>query len=229
MNMRLLAAAPALAFAAAAHADLHEFSQAGTLKVDAGAPRSATLHAACSPDKDGGALSIELIVLEANTLKDFDYDDFEGPDAAAGQGAESSGLDDRIGYDGNLQHRRGLVCAGAAAILHVRRQPAFASARSAGETAGRDRLGIRETRMDANRIRQGNAQTRRNVRLRRGSRDAAAQRCRGVSAGRQVRLTKAAPDRSDFRLDCRSRVLEQSAHVGRQRPVRRVLFGLGFA
>jgi hypothetical protein len=84
MNMRLLAAAPALAFAAAAHADLHEFSQAGTLKVDAGAPRSATLHAACSPDKDGGALSIELIVLEANTLKDFDYDDFEGPDAAAG-------------------------------------------------------------------------------------------------------------------------------------------------
>jgi hypothetical protein len=84
MHIRLLTAATALAFTAGAHADLHEFSQAGTLKIDAGATRSATLHAACSPDKDGGALSIELIVLEANTRKDFDYDDFEGPDAAAG-------------------------------------------------------------------------------------------------------------------------------------------------
>ena len=84
MHTRLLVLATASAFAAAAHADLHEFSQAGTLKIDAGAARSATLHAACSPDKDGGALSIELIVLEANTRKDFDYDDFEGPDAAAG-------------------------------------------------------------------------------------------------------------------------------------------------
>lgn len=68
----------------AAHAELHEFSQAGRLKIDDGAQRSATLHAACSPDKGGGALSIELIVLEANARKDFDYDDFEGPDAAAG-------------------------------------------------------------------------------------------------------------------------------------------------
>jgi len=84
MHIHLLTAVTALAFAAGAHADLHEFSQAGTLKIDAGAPRSATLQAACSPDKDGGALSIELIVLEANTRKDFDYDDFEGPDAAAG-------------------------------------------------------------------------------------------------------------------------------------------------
>lgn len=80
----LLALASALAFATGARAELHEFSQAGTLQIDAGAARSATLHAACSPDKDGGALSIELIVLEANTRKDFDYDDFEGPDAAAG-------------------------------------------------------------------------------------------------------------------------------------------------
>jgi hypothetical protein len=83
MHIRLLTVATTLAFAAGAHADLHEFSQAGRLKIDAGAPRSATLHAACSPEKDGGALSIELIVLEANTRKDFDYDDFEGPDAAA--------------------------------------------------------------------------------------------------------------------------------------------------
>jgi hypothetical protein len=84
MHIRLLAFATALTFATVAHAQLHEFSQAGTLKIDAGAARSATLHAACSPDTDGGALSIELIVLEANTRKDFDYDDFEGPDAAAG-------------------------------------------------------------------------------------------------------------------------------------------------
>jgi hypothetical protein len=83
MHIRLLALATALACATGAHAQLHEFSQAGTLKTDAGAARSATLHAACSPDKDGGALSIDLIVLEANTRKDFDYDDFEGPDASA--------------------------------------------------------------------------------------------------------------------------------------------------
>jgi hypothetical protein len=84
MRIRLIVLATAIAFAAGAHAGLHEFSQAGTLKIDAGSARSATLHAACSPDTDGGALSIELIVLEANTRKDFDYDDFEGPDAAAG-------------------------------------------------------------------------------------------------------------------------------------------------
>jgi hypothetical protein len=72
-----------LAIAAGAHAGLHEFSQAGTMIIGAGAARSATLHIACSPDKDGGALSIELVVPEANTRKDFDYDDFEGPDAAA--------------------------------------------------------------------------------------------------------------------------------------------------
>jgi hypothetical protein len=89
MHLRLFAAATGLALAAAAHAELHEFSQAGRLQIDDGAPRSTTLRAACSPDKDGGALSIELIVLEANTRKDFDYDDFEGPDAAAASKALS--------------------------------------------------------------------------------------------------------------------------------------------
>jgi hypothetical protein len=89
MLIRLIAFATALACATCAHAELHEFSQAGTLKIGDGAQRSVTLHAACSPDKDGGALSIDLIVLEANTRKDFDYDDFEGPDAAAGQKALS--------------------------------------------------------------------------------------------------------------------------------------------
>jgi len=84
MGIHPIVVAGMLGVATGAHAQLHEFSQAGTLKIDAGAARSATLHAACSPDKDGGALSIDLIVLEANTRKDFDYDDFEGPDAAAG-------------------------------------------------------------------------------------------------------------------------------------------------
>ena len=73
-----------LAAATGAYAESHQFSQAGSLKIDAGAERSATLHLACSPDKDGGALSIELVVPDANTRRDFDYDDFEGPDAAAG-------------------------------------------------------------------------------------------------------------------------------------------------
>jgi hypothetical protein len=83
MVIQTILVASMLGLATGAHAELHEFSQAGMLKIDAGGVRSATLHAACSPDKDGGALSIELIVLEANTRKDFDYDDFEGPDAAA--------------------------------------------------------------------------------------------------------------------------------------------------
>jgi hypothetical protein len=84
MYVNLLATAVALAFCVAANAASFEFSQAGTLKVDNGAERSATLHLACSPDNEGGALSIELMVPEANTRKDFDYDDFEGPDAVAG-------------------------------------------------------------------------------------------------------------------------------------------------
>lgn len=66
-----------------------EFSQSGTMKIDNGQERSATLHVGCSPDPDGGALVIELIATEANTRKDFDYDNFEGPDAAAGANALS--------------------------------------------------------------------------------------------------------------------------------------------
>ncbi|HSE13316.1 MAG TPA: hypothetical protein VLB69_11835 [Rudaea sp.] len=73
-----------LAAATDAQAASYEFSRAGSLKIDAGGKRNATLHLACSPDRDGGALSIELVVPEANTRKDFDYDDFEGPDAVAG-------------------------------------------------------------------------------------------------------------------------------------------------
>ena len=86
---RLLVTAATVAFMAAAHGESFEFNQAGTLTVDAGATRSATLHLACSPDSGGGALSIELQVPEAYTRKDFDYDDFEGPDAAAADKALS--------------------------------------------------------------------------------------------------------------------------------------------
>ena len=83
MQVRLFIGAAALC-AAVAQAETREFDHAGTLKIDRGAERTATLHVACSPDRDGGALSVELVVPEAVTLKDFDYDDFEGPDAAAG-------------------------------------------------------------------------------------------------------------------------------------------------
>src|SRR5215831_19957198 len=83
MNSRTLAVAIAFAGAASANAASFEFSQAGTMRVESGATRSAKLRVACSPDKAGGVLSIELTVPEANTRKDFDYDDFEGPDAEA--------------------------------------------------------------------------------------------------------------------------------------------------
>jgi hypothetical protein len=83
MLVRAVVASIALAIAAPACAASFEFSQAGTLKIDGATTRSAKLLMACSPDKDGGALSIELTVPEAYTRKDFDYDDFEGPDAEA--------------------------------------------------------------------------------------------------------------------------------------------------
>jgi hypothetical protein len=83
IKVSLLAAAAALAACSAAHAELFKFNQAGTVRIDGGAARDATLAITCSPDAKGGALSIELVVPEANTRKDFDYDDFEGPDAPA--------------------------------------------------------------------------------------------------------------------------------------------------
>ena len=91
MNVRPFLAAATLAMMASAHAELHQFVQDGTLKIDQGTQRPAKLHVNCSPDSDGGALSIELVVTEANTRKDFDYDDFEGPDAPA-SGKALSGI-----------------------------------------------------------------------------------------------------------------------------------------
>ena len=79
-------AASALTLAAAG---FQQFVQPGTMKIGSGETRSAILHVGCSPDRDGGALSIELVATEANTRKDFDYEDFEGPDAPAGAKALS--------------------------------------------------------------------------------------------------------------------------------------------
>ena len=84
MIIRSIVAATTLAVMACAHADLHQFVHDGTMKIDAGAKRSAMLHVNCSTDADGGALAIELVATDANTRKDFDYDNFEGPDAPAG-------------------------------------------------------------------------------------------------------------------------------------------------
>jgi hypothetical protein len=84
MTARPLLTAATFAMMTCAHAELRQFVQDGTLKIDQGTPRPALLHVNCSPDSDGGALSIELVATQANTRKDFDYDDFEGPDAAAG-------------------------------------------------------------------------------------------------------------------------------------------------
>ncbi len=75
---------PIAVFAASlAHAD-GEINKVGTMRIDAGAERASTLHIACSSDRDGGALYFEITIPEANTKKDFGYDDFEGPDAKPG-------------------------------------------------------------------------------------------------------------------------------------------------
>ena len=60
-----------------------DFMKSGAMKVDNGPERAATLHIGCSSDANG-ALLVELVIPDANTRKDFDYDDFEGPDAHAG-------------------------------------------------------------------------------------------------------------------------------------------------
>jgi hypothetical protein len=60
-----------------------DFTKSGTMKIDNAPERAATLHIGCSSDANG-ALVIELTIPDANTKKDFDYDDFEGPDAHAG-------------------------------------------------------------------------------------------------------------------------------------------------
>jgi hypothetical protein len=83
-----IAFATAIAAASTAHAELHKLALDGQLQA-AGGTRTVSLRLLCEPDPDGGAISVELWVPQAYKLKDFDYDDFEGPDAAAGNRALS--------------------------------------------------------------------------------------------------------------------------------------------
>ncbi|MEO8603954.1 MAG: hypothetical protein ABI629_15370 [bacterium] len=78
----LMALILALIAASAARADAHQLVLDGQVESRDGT-RSATLHLFCEPAPDGGAIGVELWVPQAFTRKDFDYDDFEGPDAAA--------------------------------------------------------------------------------------------------------------------------------------------------
>ena len=73
-----------LAVSAAAHAD-GDVTKTGSVRVDGGAARASTVHIGCSSDVQGGALVVEITVPDANTKKDFGYDDFEGPDSPAGK------------------------------------------------------------------------------------------------------------------------------------------------
>jgi hypothetical protein len=70
--------------ASVAHAD-GDIEKTGSLRIDNGAERASTVHIGCSSDAHGGALVVEITVPEANTKKDFGYDDFEGPDSPAGK------------------------------------------------------------------------------------------------------------------------------------------------
>ena len=73
-----------LPFASAAHAD-GDVNRTGSLRIDNGVERASTVHIGCSSGAHGGALVVEITVPDANTKKDFDYDDFEGPDSPAGK------------------------------------------------------------------------------------------------------------------------------------------------
>jgi hypothetical protein len=105
MMLRPILAALTMTASSRGHAELHQFVQDGILNIDQGTQRPAILHVNCSPDGDGGALSIELVATQANTRKDFDYDDFEGADAAAGAKA--------------LSHLVWKTATGTTQIIHV--------------------------------------------------------------------------------------------------------------
>lgn len=77
-----MAVAAAVVAATPTHAELRALVLEGQMQGARGT-RSVTLHLECEPDPRGGAISLALWVPQAHPLKDFDYDDFEGPDAAA--------------------------------------------------------------------------------------------------------------------------------------------------
>ena len=73
-----------LPLSSVAHAD-GDVTRTGSVRIDDGVQRTSTAHIGCSSDPHGGALVVEIVVPEANTKKDFGYDDFEGPDSPAGK------------------------------------------------------------------------------------------------------------------------------------------------
>jgi hypothetical protein len=85
--------AATFATTAATADELRELRLEGRLHV-ADKTYPATLRAYCAP-LSNGALGLELVVPDATTRKDFDYDDFEGPDAVAAKRALT-----RIGISG---------------------------------------------------------------------------------------------------------------------------------
>ena len=87
-SLIVIALAAALALTPAVHAELNRLVLEGQLG-GRGGTRGVSLRLLCNPDAHGGAVSVELWVPQAYKLKDFDYDDFEGPDAAAGNRALS--------------------------------------------------------------------------------------------------------------------------------------------
>jgi hypothetical protein len=81
----VLAAIVLVGCATSTHAASHELTLTGEVHDESGGTsvsRATTLRIFCEPAK-GGVLGLELRVPQAFKLKDFDYDDFEGPDAVA--------------------------------------------------------------------------------------------------------------------------------------------------
>jgi hypothetical protein len=78
----IVATVTVLGSVSVAHADPHRLTLAGEVQAASGT-RSASLRLFCEPAANG-VVSVELWVPQAFTLKDFDYDHFEGPDAEAG-------------------------------------------------------------------------------------------------------------------------------------------------
>ncbi len=78
----VMAIAAAVVASAPTRAELRTLVLDGQVQGPRGT-RSVTLRVLCEPEPQGGAVSLELWVPQAAALKDFDYDDFEGPDAPA--------------------------------------------------------------------------------------------------------------------------------------------------
>jgi len=82
-SMAFIVVSATLAATRSAHADPLSLMLTGQMhgvRIE----RKVSLRLLCSPDPHGGTVSLELEVPQAYDLKDFDYGDFEGPDAVGG-------------------------------------------------------------------------------------------------------------------------------------------------